>query len=385
MRKRYDSRREQKKKELSLALTLAENEICCILDCDMNHIFSDCTANTPWFSRPSSSIATVSSLSLPILEEIDWGQIPEYIDPASGELEELRAKRKRQQLESLVLLVEDEIRNCVIPNPHIIDFGAGSGHLGLIIAYRNPHVTVTLLERKEYSVTVAMERIEKCHLLNVTIDQRDVIQLFSSPSMSFQIGVSLHSCGQLTDLSLRLCSLHSASFVLTPCCYGQVAHPPPIIDQLTGQQTPSLPMTQFSSLSLSTLKPITDSAVTAANPDLTLFPLIISSADYSNCFDETESSYEKNQISFLLAKRCMRVIDFDRLIHICCSISLNSFEDEETKATKVVGKDPVRGRGSTEEQKTKLGEYIFRMTSLFPLTCSPKNNVIIGRYLSQNY
>jgi hypothetical protein len=100
---RYGTRREQKKKELSAALTLAENEICRILDCDMETIFSDCTADTPWF--------TIDRIFLPsILEEIDWSQIPEYIDPTSGELEELRAKRKRQQLESLVLLVEDEIR-----------------------------------------------------------------------------------------------------------------------------------------------------------------------------------------------------------------------------------------------------------------------------------
>jgi hypothetical protein len=109
MRKRYGTRREQKKKELSAALTLAENEICRILDCDMETIFSDCTADTPWFT-PSTHRSNISSLSIPILEEIDWSQIPEYIDPASGELEELRAKRKRQQLESLVLLVEDEIR-----------------------------------------------------------------------------------------------------------------------------------------------------------------------------------------------------------------------------------------------------------------------------------
>jgi hypothetical protein len=116
----------------------------------------------------------------------------------------------------------------------------------------------------------------------------------------------------------------------------------------------------------------------------TLFALIISSADYSNCFDETETSYEKNQLSFLLAKRCMRVVDFDRLIHIC---HRGHPTTEEVTEGTAIGEETERiareeERKVDEGQEVGLTDYIFRMTSLFPLTCSPKNNVIIGRCLS---
>jgi hypothetical protein len=59
--------------------------------------------------------------------------------------------------------------------------------------------------------------------------------------------------------------------------------------------------------------------------------------------------------SFLLAKRCMRIIDFDRLIRVC----------EECNE---------EGKGEDEGCR-----YSVRLASLRPLESSPKNNVIIGR------
>jgi hypothetical protein len=35
------------------------------------------------------------------------------------------------------------------------------------------------------------------------------------------------SCGLLTDIALHICNKYKASFVITPCCYGQIANPPP--------------------------------------------------------------------------------------------------------------------------------------------------------------
>jgi len=59
--------------------------------------------------------------------------------------------------------------------------------------------------------------------------------------------------------------------------------------------------------------------------------------------------------SFLHVKRCMRIIDFDRLIRVC----------EECNE---------EGKGEDEGCR-----YSVRLASLRPLESSPKNNVIIGR------
>ena len=191
---------------------------------------------------------------------IDWSVIPGSLDPAAGELDSRRASKKREQISSLILSSEHEIKqrsgSNLDENKFIVcDFGAGSGHLGLLLAYRNPDIEVVLVERKLYSVKVAEDRIRSCNLENASIFDRDIRDLFSmfannahvmqvdcrdppvdnlrryiGVSFKISFGVSLHSCGLLTDIALALCVEHRASFVLTPCCYGQITHPPPFSD-----------------------------------------------------------------------------------------------------------------------------------------------------------
>ena len=141
----------------------------------------DCCADTPWFhfhSPTSTSLATSSpcyrfrsdsesvansetvtevgtcTSSLTTNNTLDWDTIPLDLDPAAGELNVLRTTRKRDQLASLIFLIEQEIYHRAEAEPTVIDFGAGSGHLGILIAHRNPHVKVVLVERKAYSIEV---------------------------------------------------------------------------------------------------------------------------------------------------------------------------------------------------------------------------------------
>ena len=69
--------------------------------------------------------APSSSAALPPLEGSS-------LDPASGDLDAARAARKRQQISSLAahaLAVVDEIG----AGARVVEFGAGSGHLGLLV------------------------------------------------------------------------------------------------------------------------------------------------------------------------------------------------------------------------------------------------------------
>lgn len=69
--------------------------------------------------------------------------------------------------------------------------------------------------------------------------------------------------------------------------------------------------------------------------------------------NNTNNKFKKssNIDDFILAKRCMRYIDLDRLVRVC------------------------------EDTRDDVGGYLCKMASLNPLSCSPKNNIIIGRYL----
>lgn len=285
MHRRFATKREAKLRNLLSTLTSSEQQLVESGLLDASSCL-DYLGDTSFIQPLSSSISTptftsISDDTLPsssaIPLEIEWETLPIALDPAAGEIEKgsSRVTRKRQQVASLIQFVEEEIAflraqrkvKDKVNNDsklRIVEFGAGSGHVGLLLAFRNPDVHVTLCERKVYSVQVARERVASLGLSdNVDVfcgDLRDLPPLqqvsscqsntFSSSSSSssstssptppsssslssersiplFHIGIGLHCCGLLTDLALRMCCQEKASFVIVPCCYGQITNPPP--------------------------------------------------------------------------------------------------------------------------------------------------------------
>eukprot|EP00392_Amoebophrya_sp_AT5.2_P001568 g1570.t1 len=174
----------------------------------------------------------------------DWSSVPSSLDPFS-ELCVLkkpgRAERKRQQLESLLVrYVFPVMRKMILKrdeqitltkngsenhpkNPQractsmergtplrVVDFCAGSGHVGLLVAH---HFGPELVE------VVCVDRCPgKCEMGN----ERVVPHQQQNASFEFDLAVSLHSCGLLTDAILDMCVCQKSNFVLVPCCYGQI-------------------------------------------------------------------------------------------------------------------------------------------------------------------
>ena len=75
-----------------------------------------------------------------------------------------------------------------------------------------------LVENKEESVHRATKRIACSGANNITVVQCNLGR-FHAP---FNTGICLHGCGVATDLVLAKCVTASASFVVSPCCYGAV-------------------------------------------------------------------------------------------------------------------------------------------------------------------
>ena len=194
MRKRFENKRREKDERTQLAL----NESQLIIDkipCGVN--FSERPLEETLFFNASNIFEEDNSTCVNSFF-IDWTVVPESLDPASGELNELRASRKRAQITSLIYFVELEISSYLkFRKPselHIIEFGAGSGHLGLLIAFRHPYLRVTLAERKAYSVNIAQKRISDCGLTNVSIFNNDLKDVFleGDTFSDISIGVALH-------------------------------------------------------------------------------------------------------------------------------------------------------------------------------------------------
>lgn len=237
-------------------------------------------------------------------------QVPEGIDPAFGKLQPVRAARKRLQCASLAR----HFTGFAHSRCKTVEFGCGSGHLSLLLAWLFPRCTFILVERKEYTCSLAAKRVQLARLSNCHVMEGSVETLISQ-RQTFDVAITLHSCGLFTDEILKFCEATHAQFMLCPCCYGQLVSD---MDRFLDQSRSS----DQKQLSLSRQ----DLDLVARGADL------LSSGQV---YDPNGDTW------FHTAKRCMRLIDALRL------------------------------RGLRKA-------YVARMTDLAPLSCSPKNNVIIG-------
>jgi hypothetical protein len=305
----------------------------------------------------------------------ECSDIPDAVDPsfAHARIKGGRAARKRQQMGSLVRYVRLVYRD----GDTVVEFGAGAGHLGIILAFMFPTIHVVLVEPREISVNQAKERIECLGLSNCEVHHGMVdsfAEQLTKIGKSFQLGVSLHSCGFLTDQSFQLCAKHCAGYVLCPCCYGQVGE---------GNVYPR--SARYSQV------------VTKED-----FSSVCSGADFTVRAGDWNFTTSEN---WQAAKRCMQAIDLDRLAYTeeligqggggGAAIPRSAYEvwadDEKNKkegnkkqaggdaTTMEIGAAPTAASASSGERgegRTQEG-IVTALASMSPLNCSPKNNVII--------
>jgi hypothetical protein len=86
---------------------------------------------------------------------IDWSKIHPELNPSTagnGNLPENRAARKRMQIGSILSWLDPLLP----PGGTCVDFCAGSGHLGLVVAAARPDCTVVILEKKQLHCDLAV-------------------------------------------------------------------------------------------------------------------------------------------------------------------------------------------------------------------------------------
>lgn len=216
--------------------------------------------------KPTYSIHPADVISLP------WSSFPSAVSPQEGQLPFSRLQRKCQQLENVVSAVKSVAKKGDV----IVDFCAGGGHVGIVIAYCLPDCKILLVENKEASLVRAKKRVEALELKNVVFIQCN-LDYFRG---YFNVGVTLHACGVATDLVMLKCLEQRAAFICSPCCYGGV-QPNHIL---------SYPRSHvFRNLSLS----------------LSEYLTLGHAADQTH--DENNPKTEQGQL-------CMRLIDTDRLL-----------------------------------------------------------------------
>jgi hypothetical protein len=143
MRKRIESKRKDKRQRLLQKLACTDD---LLIDAFMveSHaaveqlLHHQTYPDFPFFvANSDDNLKFVDATSGTASLDIDWHYIDSSINPLSGELNEDRSERKRSQISCLVQIIEYELSVLIATRPigvsgpiTIVDFGAGSGHLG---------------------------------------------------------------------------------------------------------------------------------------------------------------------------------------------------------------------------------------------------------------
>lgn len=298
---------------------------------------------SPVFDTPDLDAAGLSAGAA-------WAKLHAQLDPKAGDLSITRAERKRQQIDNLRAMVATVVKDGDV----IVEFGAGGGHVGLVLAAVFPTCSVILLDRKRHSLARAQRRAAEMGLENVTTFYGDVAE-FDQP---FNIGVALHFCGFLTDLAQHKCIEVGAAYVLCPCCYGKIGMETVVADSAASGGT-SIPSEKDKGgdgvgsgakavqparlVSLPKSKGLVALGVT----EIELIALT-QHCDYGPLTEsgvpaEDSELHDLCDPRWLEAKECMGVVDGDR----------NRWAEEHAG-------------------------YKTRLFTMDPPTCSPKNNAIVG-------
>lgn len=149
-----------------------------------------------------------------------------------------RAWRKEAQLANLIHCVLSLLPDVghITRKIRIVDFAGGTGHLAVPLALLLPDCEVVCVDLKKWSLDLLHRRVDldaaienTTHIANEAQATKVLPNLFTyhgsiqSYSEPFDIGVSLHACGEASDWTLRKCLEKDASFVICSCCCGKLS------------------------------------------------------------------------------------------------------------------------------------------------------------------
>jgi len=250
----------------------------------------------------------------------------------------------------------------------ITRISGGTGHLAVPLALLLPQVEVVCVDLKQYSLDLLHKRVDGVQLTSKKDDIVDSIQVSTTlPNLStyygsiqsypheFDIGVSLHACGEASDLVLRKCLNQKASFVVCSCCCGKLQSDAknPYVFQSTGgnEKEISYPQSKkmIASLEKEAEEDMNESDNSHNNPS--------KKKQQEIAFDEIAKASDYSEIGDIRKPKnaCRRaakaLVEWDRLLYskecIECSVS----------------------------HETPVNVILSRMV---PWECSVKNDILIG-------
>ena len=168
-----------------------------------------------WHNADSFSVPGPLGLSSPCSTTAEYAKVPELLTRhVPG--------RKWQQINRFAVCVNQQWQQ---PTRHWLDWCAGKGHLGRLLAWQGGQ-PLTCLERDPELNRQGAELGQQLGITSRHLDA-DVLQESTWRHLRAEHGVvALHACGQLHMTLLQQVAAQGCSqLALSPCCYNRIDHP----------------------------------------------------------------------------------------------------------------------------------------------------------------
>lgn len=308
---------------------------------------------------------------------LSWSLLPAFLQPASF-MPAARAARKEAQLANMIDAMRCALAHMGLLTPPpaveagdepprrrplLVDFCAGSGHLAFPAAWLLPHCDVALLERNDAAIARAHQRLASMAACGAPLPNLRIIhsglQEFDEP---FDVGMGVHACGWLSDVIQLKCFEHRAAFVLAPCCVGKLKLG---VDLLITTDAESATADAAQSPSASPLPSEQRNEAQAnendANEELGC-PCSTAAMRLSYPRSAAYSSLLTPAEYLLLASR-------------------SDYSDESWDFTSAAARAGASLKSRLEWDRilaAREAGYVATMRHMRPITCTPKNDVLIG-------
>lgn len=349
-------------------------------------------------------------------DDSDWpfSDLPKSARVVGNHPNSIRANRKEDQLKSMLScilrLIPKESTEAVDRRGEgtktattIVDFGGGSGHLGIPLALLLPNCKIVVVDLNRRSIDLLHDKAESViKEIDSEIDRQKLYADFINPSSfendyyndhpsfqccggsignsdgygdnnaknnntnnykrkvlanlftfygpvedyreKFDMAIALHLCGEATDVCLRKAiSYQAASIVVAPCCVGKLSVKAfnPDIFHATGQNCPTIKY-----------------------PQSKVFCRLITSTSTST---SVNSNDKKNNIK-------KQEEDWNALAKAADYSNVNEFRSSRNASRRTAKALLETDRRLFLEENM----YTTALMKMFPLHCSPKNDILVA-------
>ncbi|KAI0558223.1 Methyltransferase [Gracilaria domingensis] len=266
------------------------------------------------------------------LEPNGFASIPQTVDPASRGLSHgpvpkygvppARADKKRAQIRYLVSVLSILVEAHPVRYPTIVDLCGGCGHVALVIATLFPDSSVHIVDENSTALSIASDRAKRAQLNNIQTHHVAVQKL----SLSFDIALALHACGGASDAVISAAVRSNAALLVVPCCVGAIVSSR---GKTTGAASCTNPVIDFCDRS----------EIDWHVPRSTVFRGLLEEGEY-DCLAKAADFGEHGIDDW--RKLSKALVEWDRL------------------------------------QWLRADHYQIRLTKMRPLSCTPKNDVLVA-------